>query len=96
MASVEDYLYKDYGVFKLSATECSRLQGNMDRDTKKMLAVNSNTQCYKQIGNSICVTVLMALFSQLNIKGVVSWNDRTEEERQALVDVTRDYEVCRE
>lgn len=94
MASVEDYLYKDYGVFKLSPREAGRLMAVTDGDIDKMAAVNSNTQLYRCFGNSIVTTVLMALFSQLNIKGVVPWNDRTEEERQALVDVTRDYEVC--
>ena len=88
---VEDYLWKDYGVFKLSPRECGRLMAVKDSDIDKMLAVNSKSQCYKQFGNSIVVTVLMAIFSQLNIKGVKPWNDMTEEERQALVDTTRDF-----
>lgn len=95
MASVEDYLVKDYGVFKLSVRECGRLQGLMDADIDKMMAVNSRTQCYKQIGNAIAIPVLMGIFSQLNIKGVPAWNDMTEEERQALIDTTRDYEPCK-
>lgn len=88
---IDDYLFKDYGVFKLSVRECGRLQGLTDADISKMMAVNSKTQCYKQIGNAITVPVLMALFSQLNIQDIKPWNDRTEDERQALVEVTRDY-----
>lgn len=91
MAKVEDYLFKDYGVFKLSPRECGRLMAVKDSDIDKMAAVNSNTQLYKQFGNSIVVTVLMAIFSQLNIKGVKPWNELTESEKQALVDTTRDY-----
>ena len=83
--SVEDYLYKDYGVFKLTERECLRLMGVRDSDIDKMKAVNSPTQCYKQAGNSIVVTVLMALFSQLNIKGVTPWNDLSQEEREELI-----------
>ena len=92
MAKVEDYLFKDYGVFKLSPRECGRLMGMTDEDISKMAEVNSNTQLYKQFGNSIVVPVLMALFSQLNIKGVKPWNELSESERQQLIDKTRDYE----
>ena len=95
MASVEDYLVKDYGVFKLSPRECLRLMSVKDSDTDKILATVSKSQAYKQAGNSIVVSVLMAIFSQLNIKGVKMWNDMSEEERQALVDTTRDYEPCK-
>jgi DNA (cytosine-5)-methyltransferase 1 len=95
--TIEDYLYtaKDgekYGIFKLSPRECGRLMGCNDADISKMLAVNSNSQCYKQYGNSIVVPVLMGIFSQLNIKGVPAWNDMREAERVALIDrTTRDW-----
>ena len=94
---VEDYLFtakdgESYGVFKLTPRECGRLMGVTDADIDKMFAVNSNSQCYKQFGNSIVVPVLMAIFSQLNIKGVKPWNQLTEEERQELISrTTRDY-----
>lgn len=91
--TIEDYLYtaKDgnsYGIFKLSPRECGRLMGCSDADVSKMLAVNSNSQCYKQFGNSIVVPVLMAIFSQLHINGVTPWNDLTPDERNALVERT--------
>ena len=88
--TVEDYLYtasdgEQYGIFKLSPRECGRLMGCTDADISKMLSVNSNSQCYKQYGNSIVVPVLMAIFSQLHISGVKAWNDMTEQEREELV-----------
>lgn len=48
----------------------------------------SPTQCYKQAGNSIVVTVLMAIFSQLNIKGVTPWNELDQEQREQLINDT--------
>ena len=86
---LDDYLYKDFGVFKLTPRECGRLMNVRDGDIDKMMSVNSNTQCYKMFGNSIVVSVLMAIFSQLNIKGVKPWNEMTDEERYELV-----YQGC--
>ena len=56
-----------------------------DEDIDKMLSVNSRSQCYKQAGNSIVVSVLAAIFSQLNIQGIKPWNDRTHEERKEFL-----------
>ena len=50
---------------KLTSKECWRLMGFDDRDFEKASKVNSNTQLYKQAGNSICVPVLMAIFKEL-------------------------------
>lgn len=83
--TVEDYLYKDFGVFKLSPRECLRLMGLHDNEIDKILSVNSNTQAYKQAGNSIVVSVLVAIFSQLNIAGVKPWNELSEDERYNLI-----------
>lgn len=85
---LDDYLYKDYGVFKLTPRECLRLMAVRDDDIDRMMEVNSNTQCYKQAGNSIVVTVLMAIFSQLNIKGVTPWNELDQEQREQLINDT--------
>ena len=49
----------------LTPKECFRLMGFTDADFEKAEAVNSNTQLYKQAGNSIVVDVLMAIFSKL-------------------------------
>lgn len=50
---------------KLTPRECWRLMGFTDQDFEKAQKVNSNTQLYKQAGNSIVVPVLEALFKQL-------------------------------
>lgn len=85
---VEDYLYKDFGVFKLTERECGRLMAVRDSDIDKMAAVNCKTALYSQFGNSIVVTVLMAIFSQLNIKGVTPWNDLDQAQREELIERT--------
>lgn len=88
--TVEDYLFhakdgEQYGIFKLSPRECLRLMNVRDTDIDKMQAVNSNTQCYKQAGNSIVVSVLVGIFSQLGIQNCKKWNDMTDEERYEIV-----------
>lgn len=50
---------------KLTPKECWRLMGFDDSDYKKAKSVVSETQLYKQAGNSICVPVLEAIFSQM-------------------------------
>lgn len=56
-----------YRIRKLTPRECGRLMGVSDEDIGKMAAVNSNTQLYKQFGNSIVVDVMCAMFKNLNI-----------------------------
>ena len=67
---------KKYRIRKLTPREYWRLMAFSDEDFDKAEKVVSNTQLYKQAGNSICVCVLMAIFSQMNIKGVKTWNER--------------------
>nr|DAD72642.1 MAG TPA: Cytosine specific methyltransferase [Siphoviridae sp. ct7EW56] len=63
------YLYNvGYRIRKLTPRECGRLMGVSDEDIDKMAAVNSNTQLYKQFGNSIVVDVMCAMFRNLNIE----------------------------
>ena len=50
---------------KLTPLECWRLMGFTDEDFEKAEKVNSNTQLYKQAGNSIVKQVLMAIFKQM-------------------------------
>lgn len=56
-----------YRIRKLTPREYGRLMGVSDEDIDKMAAVNSNTQLYKQFGNSIVVDVMCAMFRNLNI-----------------------------
>ena len=50
---------------KLTPNECWRLMGFKDEDFRKAEAVNSNTQLYRQAGNSIVKPVLEAIFGGL-------------------------------
>lgn len=51
---------------KLTPTECFRLMGFTDEDIERCQAVGmSNSQLYKQAGNSIVVPVLEAIFGQM-------------------------------
>lgn len=51
---------------KLTPLECFRLMGFDDADHAKAVAAGvSNSQLYKQAGNSIVVDVLEAIFRQL-------------------------------
>lgn len=54
---------------KLTPKECFRLMGFSDEDFAKAEAVNSNTQLYKQAGNSIVVDVIAHILKGL--KGVL-------------------------
>ena len=50
---------------KLTPKECWRLMGFDDSDFEKAAKVNSNTQLYKQAGNSIVVNVLEEILRRL-------------------------------
>jgi DNA (cytosine-5)-methyltransferase 1 len=58
-------LYNNEPIRKLTPKECWRLMGFDDEDFNKAAQVNSNTQLYKQAGNSIVVNVLEAIFKNL-------------------------------
>lgn len=55
----------EYRIRKLTPRECFRLMDMKDEDFDKAAAVNSNTQLYKEAGNSIVVNVLVAILGQL-------------------------------
>ena len=50
---------------KLTPKECWRLMGFDDEDFYKAEAVNSNSQLYKQAGNSIVVDVIVKIYEKL-------------------------------
>ena len=54
-----------YRIRKLTPKECWRLMNFLDEDYEKAAEVNSNTQLYKQAGNSIVVNVLVAILGQM-------------------------------
>ena len=52
-------------VRRLTPRECWRLMGFSDEDFDKAEKVTSDSQLYKQAGNSIVVNVLMAIFKEM-------------------------------
>ncbi len=58
-------LENQYRIRKLTPLECWRFMGFSDEDFHKAEEVNSNSQLYKQAGNSIVKNVLMAIFGQM-------------------------------
>ena len=63
-----DHTTSNLRIRKLTPLECWRLMGFDDSDFEKAQKVNSDTQLYKQAGNSIVVNVLEAIFKNL-LKG---------------------------
>lgn len=61
----DNYVATPYRIRKLTPKECWRLMGFTDEDFEKAEKVNSNTQLYKQAGNSIVVNVLEAILKNL-------------------------------
>ena len=65
MASDSMGTVDNYRIRKLTPKECWRLMGFDDEDFRKAEQVNSNTQLYKQAGNSIVVNVLEGILKNL-------------------------------
>ena len=60
-------LLEDFRIRRLTPKECFKLMGFDDEDYERAAQVNSNTQLYKQAGNSIVVNVLEAILKELLI-----------------------------
>ena len=71
----QDVVYK---IRKLTPKECWRLMGFDDKDFDKAIKVNSNTQLYKQAGNSIVVNVLEAILTNLLLEPVTTSQETIE------------------
>ena len=63
---------QNYRIRKLTPRECWKLMGFDDEDFEKAEKVNSNTQLYKQAGNSIVVNVLEHIFIELFKQNIIS------------------------
>lgn len=61
----DNLLIKDFRIRRLTPLECWRLQGFPDAAFIEAQKVNSDTQLYKQAGNSITVNVMMELFNKI-------------------------------
>ena len=57
-----------YRIRKLTPNECWRLMGFPDEAFKKAEAVNSNSQLYKEAGNSIVVDCLVHILKNLKLE----------------------------
>lgn len=64
-SSADEKIISKLRIRKLTPKECWRLMGFNDEDFEKASKVNSNTQLYKQAGNSIVVNVLESIFNNL-------------------------------
>lgn len=62
---IAENIIDSFRIRKLTPLECWRLMGFDDEDFEKASKVNSNTQLYKQAGNSIVVNVLFYIFKNL-------------------------------
>jgi DNA (cytosine-5)-methyltransferase 1 len=69
-------VYNNLRIRKLTPKECWRLMGFDDEDFDKAAKVNSNTQLYKQAGNSIVVNVLEAILKNLLIDNDNTLNNK--------------------
>jgi site-specific DNA-cytosine methylase len=64
--SADEKVITDYRIRKLTPKECFRLMGFSDEDYQKCVDIGiSNSQLYKQAGNSIVVNVLEEIFKKL-------------------------------
>ena len=80
------HIATQYRIRKLTPRECGRLMGVSDEDIDKMSAVNSNTQLYRQFGNSIVVQVMCAMFRNLNIQGIDRWEEMEVENAKEIIE----------
>ena len=64
-----------YKIRKITPQEAFRLMGCSDEDFKKAENVASNTGLYRTAGNGIAKSCLEAIFCQMNIKNVPTWEE---------------------
>ena len=60
-ASTQGIVMKGGRIRRLMPRECLRLQGFEDQQIDRILAINSDSQAYKQAGNSVTVNVIEAI-----------------------------------
>lgn len=63
--SCNQAVVQNYRIRKLTPKESWRLMGFIDEQFEKAEEVCSNSQLYKQAGNSICVPVMEEIFKNL-------------------------------
>lgn len=83
-------LFDGLRIRKLTPKECWRLMGFDDIDFEKASKVNSNTQLYKQAGNSIVVNVLEAILYNLLVEPS-SKEENIIERQMSIYDFINEY-----
>ena len=78
-AAPQSELPPNIRIRKLTPKECWRLMGFSDEDFTNAERVNSNTQLYKEAGNSICVNCLEMIFGQMFEGKEAHWKRWLEE-----------------
>lgn len=79
------HIAENYRIRKLTPRECFRLMNVEEEQFNRAEKVVSSTQLYKIAGNAIVVSVLCAIFSQLNIQEKTSWDNMDDNTRYNLV-----------
>lgn len=74
--------YKKENIRFFKPKECWRLMGFADKDYYRAEKEVSNTQLYKQAGNTIVVTVLMAIFGQMFD---IDWKEKINETVEEII-----------
>ena len=78
-------LFDGLRIRKLTPKECWRLMGFDDESFEKVAKVNSDTQLYKQAGNSIVVNVLEAILTNLLLNNEIS-KEKSKERQTTIYD----------
>lgn len=79
----EAICYNDLKIRKLTPRECGRLMGVKDEDIDKLLKNQSDSSAYHLFGDSIIVSILMAIFGKLlNI----NWIEKFKETENKFID----------
>ncbi len=63
--NIADLVERGGRIRRLMPRECLRLQGFEDGQIDKILAITSDSQAYKQAGNSVTVNVIEAIGRRL-------------------------------
>lgn len=76
--NIQEMFNTNFKIRKITPNEAFRLMGCDDDIFKKAKAVVSNTSLYKAAGNGIAKNCLEAVFCQMNINGVLKWEEYSE------------------
>lgn len=73
---------QQYRVRKLTERECFKLMGVKQEDFEKIRKNQSKSSCYHLAGDSICCSVLMAIFGQMFD---IDWKEKINETVEEII-----------